>query len=152
MFQPSCPHYLACPRNRKGVYADKKTTLVPEDGTEVCYRYHGDRCVSRWDCAICCDMLLEGGVVRPFHVSRFFLFFFFFCFCFFFLIHLTPSEVTSGETIAYCRDSSWPWGEWGENSLSYMKYLVTDQPAWSLKKQDGDCSREFLITSHRFPR
>ena len=71
-----------------------------------------------------CDMLLEGGVVRPFYASRLFLFFFFF-----FLIHLTPSEVTSGETIAYCRDSSWPWGEWGENSLSYMKYLVTDQPA-----------------------
>ena len=76
-----------------------------------------------------CDMLLEGGVVRPFHVSRLFLFFFVFVFVFFFLIHLTPSEVTSGETIAYCRDSSWPWGEWGENSLSYMKYLVTDQPA-----------------------
>ena len=38
-----------------------------------------------------CDMLLEGGVVRPFHASRLFRFFFFF----FFLIHLTPSEVTS---------------------------------------------------------
>ena len=29
-----------------------------------------------------CDMLLEGGVVRPFHASRLFLFFFFFFFFF----------------------------------------------------------------------
>ena len=151
MFQPSCPHYLACPRNRKGVYADKKTTLVPKDGTEVCYRYHGDRCVSRWDCDICLWYVTGRGCRPAFPRLALIPFVFFFVF-FFFLIHLTPSEVTSGETIAYCRDSSWPWGEWGENSLSYMKYLVTDQPAWSLKKQDGDCSRELLITSHRFPR
>ena len=31
-----------------------------------------------------CDMLLEGGVVRPFHVSRLFLFFFFLFLFFFF--------------------------------------------------------------------
>ena len=145
MFPPSCPDYPACLCNRKGVYADKKTTLVPKDGTEVCYRYHGDRCVSRWDCDICLWCVTGRGVARPFHASSLFPFFFFF-----FKIHLTPSEVTSGETITYRRDSSFlknhfptltrrPWGEWGQNSSSYMKYLVTDRPAWSLKKQDGDC-------------
>ena len=92
-----------------------------------------------------CDMLLEGvspGLSTPRAYSLFFFFFF--------SIHLTPREVTSGETITYRRDSSFlknhfptltrrPWGEWGQNSSSYMKYLVTDRPAWSLKKQDGDC-------------
>ena len=123
MFQPSCPHYLACPRNRKGVYADKKRHLFlkmePKSATDIMAIVASvvEIAIFVW------DMLLKGGVVRPFHASRLFLFFFFF------LIHLAPSKVTLGETIAYCRDSSWPWGEWGENSLSYMKYLVTDQPA-----------------------
>ena len=151
MFPPSCPDYPACPRNRKGVYADKKRHLFlkmePKSATDIMAI-----AASVVEIAIfVCDMLLEGGVARPFHASRLFLFFFYFLFIYlFFLIHVTPSEVTSGETITYRRDSSFlknhfptltrrPWGEWGENSLSYMKYLVTDQPAWSLRKQDGDC-------------
>ena len=134
MFPPYCPDYPACLRNRKGVYADKKRHLFLKmelkSATDIMAI-----AASVVDIAIfACDMLLEGvspGLSTPRAYSFFF---------FFFSIHLTPSELTSGETITYRRDSSFlknhfptltrrPWGEWGENSLSYMKYLVTDQPA-----------------------
>ena len=153
MFPPPCPDYPACPRNRKGVYADKKRHLFlkmePKSATDIIWR----SLRSRWDCDICLWYVTGRGCRPAFPrlaLIPFFFFFFFFLNLFFFLIHVTPSEVTSGETITYRRDSSFlknhfptltrrPWGEWGENSLSYMKYLVTDQPAWSLRKQDGDC-------------
>ena len=103
MFPPSCPDYPACLRNRKGVYADKKRNLFlkmePKSATDIMAI-----AASVVEIAIfACDMLLERvspGLSTPRAYSfSFFLFFFF-------LIHLTPSELTSGETITYRRDSS----------------------------------------------
>ena len=143
MFPPPCPDYPACPRNRKGVYADKKRHLFlkmePKSATDIIWRSLRQSLRLRYLFVICYWKGVSSGLSTPRAYSFFFFFFFFFN-LFFFLIHVTPSEVTSGETITYRRDSSFlknhfptltrrPWGEWGENSLSYMKYLVTDQPA-----------------------
>ena len=97
MFPPSCPDYPACLRNRKGVYADKKRHLFLKmelkSATDIMAI-----AASVVEIAIfACDMLLEGvspGLSTPRAYS------------FFFLIHLTPSELTSDETITYRRDSS----------------------------------------------
>ena len=133
MFPPSCPDYPACLRNRKGVYADKKRHLFLKmelKSAQISWRSLRQSLILRYLLVICywkgCRPAFPRLALIPFF--------------FFFLIHLTPSELTSGETITYRRDSSFlknhfptltrrPWGEWGENSLSYMKYLVTDQPA-----------------------
>ena len=143
MFPPSCPDYPARPRNREGVYADADEKrhlflkMKPKSATDIM------AIAASVVEFFACGMSLEGVSLAWLRAySRFFL-----------------SQVTSGETITYRRDSSFlkklsrrPWGEWGKNSLSYMKYL-THQLAWSLKKQDGDCrSGELLIISHRFPR
>ena len=99
MFPPSCPDYPACLRNRKGVHADKKRHLFlkmePKSATDIMAI-----AASVVEIAIfACDMLL-AGVSPGLSTPRAYSFFFFF------LIHLTPSELTSGETITYRRDSS----------------------------------------------
>ena len=90
MFPPSCPDYPACPRNRKGAYADADEKrhlflkMKPKSATDIM------AIAASVVEFFACGMSLEGVSLAWLRAySRFFL-----------------SQVTSGETITYRRDSS----------------------------------------------